>query len=65
MQMIKWTKSDHCVIKLNVDVSLRDQSKVVVAGGLIRDDKGDCLLGFIYRIGIYEVLNAELRLIFQ
>ncbi|XVF12079.1 hypothetical protein REPUB_Repub08aG0083700 [Reevesia pubescens] len=65
MHMIKWTKPDPCVVKLNVDIGLRGQSGAAVAGGLIRDDRGVWLLGFIYRIGICEVLSAELWAIFQ
>ncbi|XVF29674.1 hypothetical protein REPUB_Repub15cG0142300 [Reevesia pubescens] len=64
-QMIKWTKPAQCVFKINVDVGLRGQSRVAVAGGLIRDDKGYWLLGFVYRIGICEVLSAELWSILQ
>ncbi|XVF29962.1 hypothetical protein REPUB_Repub16aG0016300 [Reevesia pubescens] len=47
IQMIKWTKLRHSVIKLNVDAGVRSASEVAITEGLVRDDKGDWLLGFI------------------
>ncbi|XVF17661.1 hypothetical protein REPUB_Repub10bG0142500 [Reevesia pubescens] len=65
MAMISWIKPGLHVVNLNVDGSFRTCYGVDVAGGLLPDEKGVWLMGFIYIVGICDILAAELWSIYQ
>lgn len=57
---VVWVKPNHPYVKLNMDGSVKGQPGDAVAGGLVRDDKGNWLFGFAFKIGISFSLGAEL-----
>ncbi|XVF02379.1 hypothetical protein REPUB_Repub04eG0170500 [Reevesia pubescens] len=52
MVRISWVKPEQQVIKLNVDGSVKSHNGVAVAGGLIHNNRGNWLMGFIYKVGV-------------
>ncbi|KAL6194707.1 hypothetical protein ACLB2K_035784 [Fragaria x ananassa] len=47
-------------IKLNVDGSLHKNTGIICVGGVLRNDRGEWLNGFSAKLGIGQVLEAEL-----
>ncbi|EOY16691.1 Polynucleotidyl transferase, putative [Theobroma cacao] len=62
---ISWKKPNKTFVKLSADGSARGQPGGAATGGIIRDDKGEWMLGFIHKIGITFSLNAELWALLQ
>ncbi|EOY04279.1 Non-LTR retroelement reverse transcriptase-like [Theobroma cacao] len=58
--LISWELPKHSYVKLNVDGSAKGQPGMAAAGGVIRYEVGNWLLGFNYKIGISCSLQAEL-----
>ena len=57
---IKWEKPRAGWLTLNIDVSTTSNSGSVGRGGLIRDEKGDRVTGFVRRIANTTSFMAEL-----
>ncbi|XVF08796.1 hypothetical protein REPUB_Repub07fG0034100 [Reevesia pubescens] len=57
---IHWIKPSTGEVKMNVDGSFNGHSNIATAGGLLRDDNGNWIFGFTYKIGTTSVLGAEL-----
>ncbi|EOY03992.1 Uncharacterized protein TCM_019225 [Theobroma cacao] len=55
-----WVKPNLSYVKLNMDGSAKGQPKNAVAGGLVKDEKGNWLLGFAFNIVTSFSLGAEL-----
>ncbi|EOX97295.1 Uncharacterized protein TCM_006364 [Theobroma cacao] len=63
--LISWNKPSPTFVKLNVDGSPKGQPGEAVAGGIIPDDTGEWIVGFIHKIGTTFSPNAELWALFQ
>ncbi|XVF33779.1 hypothetical protein REPUB_Repub18cG0000300 [Reevesia pubescens] len=64
-QLVSWVRPGHGYVKINVDGSARGKPGLVVAGGVLRDENGVWSLGFTNRLGIANILTAELWAIYQ
>ncbi|XVF35312.1 hypothetical protein REPUB_Repub18cG0134800 [Reevesia pubescens] len=62
---IKWEKPSLQVVKINVDGSVSSDNGMAFAGGVIRDNNGEWITGFKYRVGICDITTAELWGIYQ
>lgn len=60
-----WTAPPQGFVKLNVDGSRDRLTGLITAGGAIRNAKADWLNGFMLKIGIGSVLEAELWGVFR
>ncbi|XVF11683.1 hypothetical protein REPUB_Repub08aG0048500 [Reevesia pubescens] len=47
-------------VKMNVDSSVITQFGKATAGGVLRNDQRDWILAFSYRVGVCDILTAEL-----
>ncbi|XVF20267.1 hypothetical protein REPUB_Repub11eG0183100 [Reevesia pubescens] len=63
--MVRWTKPDNNFIKINVDGRVRSQLEIVGAGGVMCDENGNWICGFVYRVGRACVITSELWAIYQ
>ncbi|PKI45344.1 hypothetical protein CRG98_034262 [Punica granatum] len=57
---IRWLKPPGDFLKLNIDGSVRGNPRIAGAGGLIRNDSGGWVIGFVQNIGITSVTMAKL-----
>ncbi|KAL6221385.1 hypothetical protein ACLB2K_009136 [Fragaria x ananassa] len=55
-----WHFSPKDWFKLNVDGSLHKNTGIICAGGVLQNDRGEWLNGFSAKLGIGQVLEAEL-----
>ena len=53
------------ILKLNTDASLESESGQSFDGGVIRDDTGQCIHGFVVNIRVCSILLAEIWCIFH
>ncbi|CAA0835623.1 Polynucleotidyl transferase- ribonuclease H-like superfamily protein [Striga hermonthica] len=60
---IAWTKPDEGFVKINTDGASRGNPGVAAAGGLIRDNAGQWLVGFMAHLGICSNTVAKLQAI--
>ncbi|KAK5784281.1 hypothetical protein PVK06_038804 [Gossypium arboreum] len=61
----EWSKNPCGAVKINTDRARADSGMMASAGGVIRDDKGQWILGFSQNIGVGTVLQSELLAIFD
>ncbi|KAH1081705.1 hypothetical protein J1N35_021466 [Gossypium stocksii] len=61
----EWSKTPCGAVKINTDGARADSGMMALAGGVIRDDKGEWILGFSQNIGVGTVLQSELLAIFD
>ncbi|XVF34174.1 hypothetical protein REPUB_Repub18cG0035900 [Reevesia pubescens] len=62
---IKWLRPMPGHVKMNVDASMNRLTGAASAEGILRDSNGDWIMGFTYKVGISNILGAELWGIFQ
>ncbi|XVF36663.1 hypothetical protein REPUB_Repub19eG0076600 [Reevesia pubescens] len=62
---IKWEKPPLHAVKINVDGSVSKDTGMAFAGGVIRDNNGEWITGFNYRVGTCNITTAELWGIYQ
>lgn len=60
---IAWMKSNHLVLKYNVDGSRRGHG--TTSSGIVRDSNCDFVFGFSLKLFHDDILQAELESIFQ
>ncbi|CAN1228034.1 Putative ribonuclease H protein At1g65750, partial [Linum perenne] len=60
-QLIGWRLGDEGWFTLNSDGSLHTNLSLAAAGGLIRDDQGRFVVGFVTKLGSCSVVRAEMR----
>ncbi|CAN1796987.1 Putative ribonuclease H protein At1g65750 [Linum perenne] len=60
-EVISWTPGPSGWLVLNTDGSVDHRTGKAVAGGLVRDAEGRCLLAFTMNIGICSITRAEMR----
>lgn len=58
--MIGWCPLNVGVIKINTDGSFKGSTGMAAAGGVLRDEHGNWVGGFIMNSGLSNVENAEL-----
>ena len=58
--LVRWVPPSEGAVKLNVDGSSRGNPGRAGCGGLLRDENGSCIAGFVSHIGIAGSLLAEL-----
>ena len=61
--LVRWVPPSEGAIKLNVDGSSRGNPGRAGCGGLLRDENGNCIAGFVGYIGFAGSLLAELMAI--
>ena len=59
-QQVKWEKPHTGAYVINTDGSVLFDSEVASAGGLLKNNKGEWIRGFLINIGLIDSLNAEL-----
>ena len=60
IRQIKWEKLDTRWVKLNMDRSSSDPMNMAGGGGLIRDDQGNWIAGFLRNIGKTNSFTAKI-----
>ncbi|CAN1122806.1 Putative ribonuclease H protein At1g65750 [Linum perenne] len=60
-KLIGWRLGDEGWFTLNSDGSLHTNLSLAAAGGLIRDDQGRFVVGFVTKLGSCSVVRAEMR----
>ncbi|XLT60596.1 hypothetical protein S245_053503 [Arachis hypogaea] len=63
MMLVRWVPPSEGAIKLNVDGSSRGNPGRAGCGGLLRDQDGNCVAGFLSYIGFAGSVEAELMAI--
>ncbi|XLR65771.1 hypothetical protein S83_016443 [Arachis hypogaea] len=58
--LVRWVPPSKGAIKLNVDGSSRGNAGRAGCGGLLRDQDGNCIAGFVSYIGFAGSVEAEL-----
>ncbi|XLR04880.1 hypothetical protein HN51_059755 [Arachis hypogaea] len=58
--LVRWVPPSEGTIKLNVDGSSRENPGRAGCGGLLRDQDGNCIAGFVSHIGFASSVAAEL-----
>ncbi|XLS95417.1 hypothetical protein HN51_071425 [Arachis hypogaea] len=58
--LVRWVPPSEGAIKLNVDGSSRGNPGRAGCGGLLRDQDGNCITGFVSHIGFAGSIAAEL-----
>lgn len=59
--MINWVSPPLGKIKLNIDGCSKGDPGQACAGGILRNEKGEWILGFVVNLGVTTVTQAELR----
>nr|WMB96745.1 hypothetical protein [Solanum melongena] len=64
-KFVGWKAPEGEVLKLNVDGSVNNNTGIATSGGLVRDAQANWVCGFVQKIGIASILEAELWGILQ
>ncbi|CAN1346193.1 Putative ribonuclease H protein At1g65750, partial [Linum perenne] len=59
--LIGWWLGDEGWFTLNTDGSYRPSSNSATVGGIIRDDQGRFVIGFVSKLGSCSMVRAEMR----
>ena len=60
LKSIRWEKPNTKWTKLNTDGSSVDTLRLAGGGGVVRDDQGNCVIGYARKIGSVNSFLAEL-----